>query len=143
MIFKKTLFVLLSLLFLKCSTQNSVLSLTGKYVSKKYNFIDKMFMRLNSESNVVNSDLTLNNDSSYIYNTCGNIIKGKWQVKRDSLILFCYENNYRNDSINKIKTLSCGDKPVIYAIEYSSPIELQQTFLIKSEKVVNKLIKIN
>lgn len=143
MIYKYCLTIISFVFFISCSTQKKIEDLSGKYMSKKYSMISKIGMAMKSESHVLNSELMLNQDSSYIHTTCGNIVKGKWNIRNDSLFLFCEENRYRNDSLNQIKALSCGSKPAVYIVVYGKTIELKQTFSSKNKRIVNNLIKVN
>ena len=44
------------------------------------------------------SVLTLHADSTFIYNICGNILQGVWQVQNDSLLITILTNMYKHDS---------------------------------------------
>ncbi len=86
-----------------CTGENR--TLTGSYTNEYCNPIDKIFKRGVVENTI---HLSLNEDSSFVYTTCGNRIKGYWQQSHDSLLLFCTENKLilNGDSV------SCGYRPM-------------------------------
>ena len=50
----------------------------------------------------IGTTLKLRKDSTYYYQSCGNIITGYWRVIDDSLCLFDETNRWRTDSINNL-----------------------------------------
>jgi len=84
-------------------------TLTGSYSNEFCNPIAKILKRGVVENTI---HLNLNEDSSFVYTTCGNRIKGYWQQSHDSLLLFCTENKLilNGDSV------SCGYEPMILRI---------------------------
>ena len=49
----------------------------------------------------IGSILNLEKDSTFYMKNCGNILEGKWKVKKDSLLLFINSNRFVIDSLNK------------------------------------------
>lgn len=96
-------------------------------------------MAINKESYVLNSVLMLNEDSTYNLNTCGNVIKGKWKTKHDSLLLYCTYNYIKNDSIRNVRKPVCGDKPSVFFIEYENTVLLKSYFFSNNRKIINNL----
>ena len=142
MSYKTLILLLATTLLCSCKSKQKTQSISGKYVSEKYKIASKIFMALRKESYVLNSVLILNNDSSYLLNTCGNIIKGKWINHNDSLFLFCHENYIIKDSIRNSRIPSCGGKPSIFIIDKKKAVKLKSSFYFKSKKTLNNLIKV-
>ena len=63
----------------------------GSYKSVIYNKFDFVFLYLfkGINSAFVEFEINLKNDSSFVYTTCGNIMKGSYYVKNDSLFFKC------------------------------------------------------
>lgn len=141
MIFSKTLLFILFTLVLVCSPSKGKWDLFGEYNSKTYSLIEKVLLQANNATYVLHSKIILNQDSSYIYTTCGSEMKGIWNVKNDSLILNCKQNKYHNDSINKIRPPSCGTKPIIFLIDYNNK-ELKAVFYQNKKRVLDYFSKI-
>lgn len=141
MIFNKTLLFILFTLGLSCSPSKNKWDLSGEYANKTYSLIEKILLQANNATYVLHSKIVLNQDSTYIYTTCGTEMKGIWNVKNDSLILNCKQNKYHNDSINKIRPPSCGTKPIIFLIDYNKK-ELKEMFYQNEKRVLNYFSKI-
>lgn len=58
---------------------------------------------------VVGNSLEVKSDSTFYYVTCSAIIRGKWELKNNIMLLFCYEFSYRNDSLNRSEKPFCND----------------------------------
>jgi hypothetical protein len=76
---------------------------TGLYRNIKPGSIEllTLYLRYGTTSYTVGSELQVNEDSSYCYITCGNIMTGTWKIKDDSLMLMMETNRWRNDSLNE------------------------------------------
>ncbi len=142
MILNKILLLSNIIFAISCSDNPTGKSLFGEYRSKTYTYMEKVIFSLNKETYVLHAVMILKQDSSYIYTTCGSEMKGKWSVKNDSLLLKCEENNFLNDSINKIRRPSCGEKPLKFVIDYKSN-ELKEAFFSNDKKINNNFEKIN
>ena len=57
----------------------------------------------------IGNKLILKSDSTFFYETCGDISNGTWKtdLSNDSVILYCRQFKYKNDSLNKIKSTHC------------------------------------
>ncbi len=135
MILNKVIFsYLLFVILLSCTQVTSKSDLSGEYRSKTYSYYEKLMFYFNKETYTLHSIIVLKKDSSFLYTTCGNEMKGKWRVKYDSLILECKQNTFRNDSINTHRQASCGEKPIKYLIDYKKMeligIKLYDTLII-------------
>jgi len=99
--------VIICLAGLSCTGQNR--TFIGSYSNEFCNPIAKILKRGVVENTI---HLSLNEDNSFVYMTCGNRIKGYWQQSHDSLLLFCTENKLilNGDSV------SCGYVPMILRI---------------------------
>jgi hypothetical protein len=121
LIFYKTWIILILLIFTSCNRDNKII--IGKYKFIETSKIERMWLYLTSGINhfFVGCEIELNNDSSYVYKTCGNIIKGNWKVSNDSLFCFIKSNRWRNDSLDKFgfngKWPKISDKPTIFKID--------------------------
>lgn len=98
-------------------------SIIGRYKSKEYSFISKYYLHLiRNTSFIIGSSIEIKSDSTYVLTNCGNIEEGKWEIRDDSLLLFCKDNRWRIDSLNRTgfkgEFLDCGDgKPSIFTID--------------------------
>lgn len=115
---------LLAILIISCNTTKSKF-IAGEYASTKKSKLYNYFYR---PIYFVNSRLTLKVDSTYLYSTCGNKSSGYWYINNDSLILFCKENKYRIDSLNK--------PGVILKTNFASKFRIRGNYLIQSEVVI-------
>lgn len=89
---------LLFICFLLYSCQVQHPNLIGTYKSNpKYSLLHYLGKR---EHFAIGSTIILNSDSSFNYETCGNVLKGYWKLNNDSLILNVISNRYRIDSLN-------------------------------------------
>lgn len=114
---KLTIHICLLLISISCSSVKKKQVLIGHYESKTYTVFQRIVMQMKNQTYVLQSNLELNNDSTYTFRSCGNIISGTWQVIHcDTLVLYCTNNKFRNDSLNKVKIASCGTKPSKYEI---------------------------
>jgi hypothetical protein len=68
--------------------------------SKAQAYWIKLSLRYNSY--MLGSSVELKADSTFIYQTCGNIEIGKWTIEEDSLVLYVSDGRHKNDSINAI-----------------------------------------
>ena len=87
--------------FISCNSIKKPLS--GTYISKNETRIDKMFNSYDYWA--TGSTLNLEKDSTFFMKNCGNILEGKWGVKKDSLLLFINSNRFVIDSLNEIPKL--------------------------------------
>ena len=53
------------------------------------------------KSYFIGSEIILNDDSTFKYTTCGNVMTGSWNHSKDSLFLKIITNHWRNDSLDK------------------------------------------
>lgn len=108
-------FLLMSAAFaVSCQTEGSKgASVGGEYVSKSYGFIEWLLLPAEAAA-IGGNNLKLNADSSYLLQTCGNLISGHWRIdKTDSLVLFCTTNIKLRDKSKQ----SCGTAPMKYAVK--------------------------
>jgi len=97
---KNRLVVFFCITLIACETDRSIKIGTYQYV--RYNKIQWIWLYYfhGIKSYNVGSELILEKDSLFIYTTCGNIIKGKWNTHKDSLFLNIKSNRWRSDSLN-------------------------------------------
>lgn len=91
--------VFASLLVASCSREDDLI---GTYETDRYNYmvmVSKNIFQKTSFS--AGNTIELNEDSSFVYKTCGNIMEGYWTIKSDSLILDIHSNNWRVDSLQE------------------------------------------
>jgi hypothetical protein len=123
------------LLIVNCSNISYEAVITGKYESKKYNLIDNFFIQTSGKSYVNGSSVELKEDSTFLYNTCGNIIKGYWNIRyNDTLYLYCQEFKYKNDSLNKVLVTKCNSEPDKFYINPNG--ELQRQYVLKEQNLI-------
>ena len=91
----------------------------GKYVVKQQSPLEQAYLRWIKHIHYYtgNMELTLKFDSSYSEMTCGNYINGRWSVQNDTLFLYCERIRWMNDSLERIRPLSCNSSPERYYIE--------------------------
>ncbi|MFY0643659.1 MAG: hypothetical protein JXR19_04265 [Bacteroidia bacterium] len=113
----KTFSLIPLLLILSTCTEKDII---GTYKSKEYSNLKIMWMYHNKTLVPSGTTLVVNQDSTYIYESCGNIITGHWKVIDDSLNLFAVTNRWRSDSLNKNgfdgRHPQVGNKPSKYGI---------------------------
>jgi hypothetical protein len=115
----------------------------GSYKSVTYNKFDFAFQYLfkGINSAFVGSEINLKNDSSFVYTTCGNIMKGSYYVKNDSLFLKVKSNRFRIDSLNDkginghFATVPIN--PIKFKIDNEYLFQIHH--LSKKEKIIEKL----
>jgi hypothetical protein len=91
----KIVFILIPILLFSCSN-NEPRELIGTWKVKNYSLWEKSIGYMNGvRSLVYGHELTLNADSTYKEQSCGNFYFGKWTVSNDSLILKCDTMWYR------------------------------------------------
>lgn len=112
------------MIFISCNSSQK--SIVGTYKSKKETRFDKMFNSYDYWGN--GSTLNLNKDSTFFMKNCGNILEGKWNVKKDSLILFINSNRFVIDSLNEIPKLK---EQLKVDVNKSSSFKLKKRILFK------------
>jgi hypothetical protein len=139
--FVKTNFhiVILCILFLFSYCTKKQTSVIGNYKNIKPN---SLLAILENKNYVGGCTLNINSDSSYVYNTCGNHIEGNWQIKDDSIYLYCKKNEWSDDSLKitgfEGRFPSCGTIPEAFKIEKGYLIN---TLILNKKKFYNKLVK--
>jgi hypothetical protein len=86
-------FVFLIFVFNACKIESEICGDYSSETKKNYKSSKMIF--------ATGTTLKIQCDSSFTMTTCGNIIKGKWVFKNDSIILICHSNRYKLDSLNK------------------------------------------
>lgn len=75
----------------------------GTYRSESFNKLELTFKRFfYDEIPSIGQELSLHGDSTFVLNTCGNVISGKFKVKPDTLILLCVKNVSVKDTTKPI-----------------------------------------
>ena len=139
----KTL-LLFCFLFLLCtifgqqSLQKSIK--IGTYSSYHFTLIERIslftFKHINYFTN--GAEIKLNNNNTFRYTTCGNIILGTWKEKNDSLFLYVESNRFRNDSLQKVGLN--GTWPVI--TEEPIAFKIKRNKFIQISKATNEKLMI-
>lgn len=119
MIFRFNKFLYFLFFCISCNTIQKQ-KIIGEYESKKPSILFQIKYKYTNRA--VGSRLVLNIDNSFEKKTCGNLIKGKWRVKADTLLLFYEENKFVIDSFNHIKEWKDKlkinkNKPICYKIQ--------------------------
>lgn len=88
-----------ALLLASCSREGDLI---GSYEADRYHFLEIapriVFQRTGFASGCT---LELNEDSSFVFKTCGNVQEGYWSVQANSLILDVHSNRWRTDSLHE------------------------------------------
>lgn len=97
-IFQIELLIVLCLVY-SCTNNYEARGFAGRYES----YVPHLYFG----GYTIGEVLLLNKDSTYNYQTCGNVIKGKWKLNytKDSLLLYCFDFKYKNDSLNKLRSV--------------------------------------
>ncbi len=85
------------------------------------------------------SELYLNQNSTFHYTTCGNVMTGTWKRVDDEVWLTASTNTYRIDSLNETwPKLGIGTSAMIYKIEPSSLTKVERDESSKSIEILYK-----
>ena len=119
----KTFAYIIFLCFIfSCGSIKKSVTVVGEYKSQRTNRVRVIVDYHLSGKIYVKDSMSVNQDATFIFKTCGNIINGNWKVSNDSLLLFVKSNRYRIDSLNyskrypKIDTL-LPKKPMVFIIK--------------------------
>ena len=97
----KTFAYIIFLCFIfSCGSIKKSVTVVGEYKSQRTNRVRVIVDYHLSGKIYVKDSMSVNQDATFIFKTCGNIIKGNWKVSNDSLLLFVKSNRYRIDSLN-------------------------------------------
>lgn len=111
----------LFILCLSISCNTSRINVVGSYKLVYSNLLLRPFFNFSS------NHFNLNADYTFESKTCS-IMTGTWEVKKDSLFLYCVNNRFRNDSLNNIDSLKnkikCRTTPIIYIIKGKKLVDL-------------------
>ena len=96
--------ILFTLFFYSCNTNTK--NIVGTYESKQFSDIGQLLKtKGKGGSFFIGTTLSLNADSTFFMQTCGNNIKGNWMVKDDSLHLEYTENKFRKERLNDERSI--------------------------------------
>lgn len=129
---KKVLIIVV--LFVSCSTKSKN-NLIGEYASQNPLF--------NTGNYTIGNTLQLKKDSSFNYEGCGQIVRGKWALVKDSLVLFCFDFNYKDKELNQSTAHQCSDSIPFESFKIQDDGDLESCFKNKNRVIKNHLIKIN
>ncbi len=93
---RKLLIVNIFILLFGCSQEKSKVNVVGFYKTSQNEWMvwkNKKFFEKSGTKAF--SQLQLNSDSTFSYETCGNKMTGHWKVKGDSLVLKIEKNNLK------------------------------------------------
>ena len=92
-------FACAAILLASCSREDDMI---GTYEADRYHFLEMAPMSVLQKTGfAAGSTLELNEDSSFVFMTCGNIQEGYWSIQADSLILDVHINRWRIDSLQE------------------------------------------
>jgi len=138
---KTRFLILICSLLIACHSEHSIK--LGSYKSVKYSQIELGLLLVfkGIKGAYIGSEIILKKDSSFQYSTCGNILKGTWFTKNDSLILNVNSNRLKIDSLN-VKGFngffsSIPKKPIKFIIENNYLISIH--IFEKGKKIIEKL----
>ncbi len=133
MTFKMTFLIVVAFLHSNCDIGNQ--SILGSYKSTK------PFLSIGNYT--IGNTLCVKNDNTFLYETCGEIIRGKWKLKLDSLFLYCTTYTYKNDSLNKTLKTSCSENVPVEVFYVYKNGDLLSEFRYNNKTYRNRLKKIN
>lgn len=88
-----------AILLASCSRE---IELIGTYEADRYHFLEMAPLSVFQKTGfAAGSILALNEDSSFVFMTCGNIQEGYWTIQADSLILDIHSNKWIVDSLQE------------------------------------------
>lgn len=90
---------------------------------------------------VVGNSLEVKKDSTFNYETCGEIIEGKWVLKNNIMLLYCYEFSYKNDSLNKTEKPFCDKNEPVEKFLVLKNGDLLSEFQLNGRTYKNQLKK--
>ncbi len=133
---KYSLIIMLVIFVSSCTYHQSSVSLIGTYKSYTPKFSFKKYS--------IGDNLTLKSDSNFIYENCGNISTGFWRLNssNDSVLLFCVDFKYKNDSLNRINKVHCNPSIPLEIFYIESDGILINEFIAKKSKYFTSLKKI-
>lgn len=124
-------YILISTLILQsCITNNKTVSIGGNYVSMGPSFFQSLFY-----SYAIGMKLDIRSDSTFLYETCGNIGNGVWNISGDTLELKLLNYKLKSESSELFKTI------IKYRIEKDN--ELHRSFNAEGGVIHDHLIKCN
>ncbi|HSF88380.1 MAG TPA: hypothetical protein VLA46_03125 [Saprospiraceae bacterium] len=88
-----------TLLLTSCTSEGDMI---GTYEADRYHFLEMAPLSVFQKTGFASgATLELNEDSSFVYKTCGNVQEGYWSIHADSLILDVQSNRWRTDSLQE------------------------------------------
>lgn len=135
------------IIFLICSVlacSKPDFEIIGNYQTPHYNLFENLAFALKRKKHTIGCSLEVNNDSTFTYKTCGNIISGTWTTKSDSLLLSVISNRWRNDSlaVNGYNGTfpNISTKPIIFRIK-NPYLDQELTPIFSNPTIINRLKK--
>lgn len=116
-----------------CSTLTKSHDIVGRYSTLKPTLWQKL--QVNNHYSV-GEVVIFKKDSTYTDSICGNGMTGKYDVSNDTIWMKCNNNNFINDSLNRIKKPKIGTDWEFFLIEGN---KIKQT--IPSAKLKGNIIR--
>ena len=98
--------LLFFILFSACSKEISEKELIGVYKSSEITKTENIYYRLTEKTKkwIVNNELELKPNHTFIYDMCGAYSVGKWSMDDNQLSLKIETSSFKKDSLARIKT---------------------------------------
>jgi len=139
----KNIIIILVVLLSACASKKTFIDVAGEYQSKKYNFVQQIYMGyVQNRTYPLRSSIFLNRDSTFIEKNCGNTAKGIWLLKNDTIIMETFSNRFNNDSLNKARgPLKTAKKGPRYLVDKN---ELNYLYIdtFMGKKIIHTLVKV-
>jgi len=126
----KNIIIILVVLLSACASKKTFIDVAGEYQSKKYNFVQQIYMGyVQNRTYPLRSSIFLNRDSTFI-------------VKNDTIIMETFSNRFNNDSLNKARgPLKTAKKGPRYLVDKN---ELNYLYIdtFMGKKIIHTLVKV-
>lgn len=89
--------------------------IVGEYTVAKTTFHDQLFLAaMESDGRVIGSELKLQENHMFFYQTCGNEMSGTWNYSGDSLLLYVNKNVFRSDSMRSSTQTAITGNTIVF-----------------------------
>lgn len=111
-----------------------------RYKSEPVTFSNKLkYLFRGKSSFAVGSEINLYSDSTFRYQTCGNIVTGTWRKVNNQFLCTRLTNRYRIDSLNKTWAKpGIGTAPMIFDISENTITQIRDNGVQKSVEILTK-----
>ena len=141
----KTFILFLIIIFNSCT--HDLNKLEGEYRSNKLSLFEKI--KYKTPKRIQGMQLTLRNDSTYHYNTCGILIDGFWKKNGDSLVMSVSQIKYKHEKLkDSIPSIVYTENIIKESVQYrkryfgivtkGNPVEAAIRSIIRFDQLIVK-----